>query len=219
MPYRIAQSGSQVASEHEGGNARSWPFRVVALAAPDLPMRLTVLGRLVEQSPLEVEATDTLQEIATRVPTNLRQLDGALTRVVAVASITSREPTAELAREALQRSGARASAVSHPGPKWRPTVPAIQDAVCTVLGISRDELLSPSRSPKVTQARHLAMYLTRELTDATLPAIGRAFGGRNHTTVLHACRRTAERIADDPSAYDTVQRLHTELRGDTDRDA
>ena len=56
------------------------------------------------------------------------------------------------------------------------------------------------------------MYLARELTDQTLPAIGRAFGGRNHTTVMHACRRTAERIATDRDAYDTVRRLTEELR-------
>ncbi len=77
----------------------------------------------------------------------------------------------------------------------------------------------PSRAQAVTWPRQVAMYLTRELTDATLPAIGRAFGNRNHTTVLHACKRTAARIAEDPSAYDTVQRLHSELRGDADREA
>ena len=58
------------------------------------------------------------------------------------------------------------------------------------------------------------MYLARELTDASLPAIGVAFGGRNHTTVIHACRRTAERIAADPAAYDAVRRLTAELKGD-----
>ena len=58
------------------------------------------------------------------------------------------------------------------------------------------------------------MYLARELTDASLPAIGRAFGGRNHTTVMHACRRTAERIAADPDAYDAVRRLTAELKGE-----
>ena len=82
-----------------------------------------------------------------------------------------------------------------------------------------DDLVSTSRAQSVTWPRQVAMYLTRELTDATLPAIGRAFGNRNHTTVLHACKRTAARIAEDPSAYDTVQRLHSELRGDADREA
>jgi chromosomal replication initiator protein len=65
----------------------------------------------------------------------------------------------------------------------------------------------------VAWPRQVAMYLARELTDQTLPAIGRAFGGRNHTTVMHACRRTAERMANDPDAYDTVRRLTEELGG------
>jgi chromosomal replication initiator protein len=69
----------------------------------------------------------------------------------------------------------------------------------------------------VAWPRQVAMYLARELTDATLPAIGRAFGGRNHTTVLHACRRTAARIAEDQDAYDTVRHLTAELRADDDR--
>ena len=80
-------------------------------------------------------------------------------------------------------------------------------------------MVSHSRAAGLAWPRQVAMYLTRELTDATLPAIGRAFGNRNHTTVLHACKRTAARIAEDASAYDIVQRLHTELRGDADREA
>jgi chromosomal replication initiator protein len=164
----------------------------VEIAAPDLPTRLTVLGRLVEESPVEIEAADTLQEIATRVPANLRQLEGALTRVVAVASITSREPTAELAREALERSRPDPRAASQRA-AGRPTIPAIQDAVCAVVGISRDELLSPSRSPKVTRGRHLAMYLTRELSGLPLAQIAREFR-RDHSTVLHAVRRVATQL-------------------------
>jgi chromosomal replication initiator protein len=74
-----------------------------------------------------------------------------------------------------------------------------------------DQLLSPSRAAPVAWPRQVAMYLSRELTDQTLPAIGRAFGGRNHTTVLHACRRTAERIATDRDAYDAVRRLTEDL--------
>jgi chromosomal replication initiator protein len=76
-----------------------------------------------------------------------------------------------------------------------------------------DELLSTSRAAPIAWPRQVAMYLARELTDQTLPAIGRAFGGRNHTTVMHACRRTAERMASDPEAYDTVRRLTAELGG------
>jgi len=77
---------------------------------------------------------------------------------------------------------------------------------------------SPDRSAHVAWARQVAMYLARELTDATLPAIGRAFGGRNHTTVMHACRRTTERIAADAEARRTVHELVATLREpDADR--
>jgi chromosomal replication initiator protein len=76
-----------------------------------------------------------------------------------------------------------------------------------------DELLSPSRAQPLAWPRQVAMYLARELTDATLPAIGRAFGGRNHTTVLHAYRKTAERIANDREANETVRRLTETLGG------
>jgi len=77
-----------------------------------------------------------------------------------------------------------------------------------------EQLLSTSRATPVTWPRQVAMYLARELTEETLPAIGRAFGGRNHTTVLYACRRTAERMASDRDAYDAVRRL-TEDLGDS----
>ena len=74
----------------------------------------------------------------------------------------------------------------------------IQEQTCEAFGVSLEQLLSTSRAAPVAWPRQVAMYLARELTDQTLPAIGRAFGGRNHTTVMHACRRTAERIADRP---------------------
>jgi chromosomal replication initiator protein len=84
---------------------------------------------------------------------------------------------------------------------------------CEAFGVSMDELLSSSRAQPLAWPRQVAMYLARELTDATLPAIGRAFGGRNHTTVLHAYRKTAERIANDREAYETVRRLTETLGG------
>ena len=89
----------------------------------------------------------------------------------------------------------------------------IQEQTADAFGVSLDQLLSSSRAAPVAWPRQVAMYLARELTDQTLPAIGRAFGGRNHTTVMHACRRTAERIAEDPAAYETVRRLTEQLGG------
>jgi chromosomal replication initiator protein len=157
-------------------------------------------------------APEALELIAQRVDSNIRALEGALIRIVAFGSLTGRVVDPMLVEEVL--GGLY--------PDLRPrarSVEEIQRRICQDFDISMDELVSASRAQAVAWPRQVAMYLTRELTDATLPAIGRAFGNRNHTTVLHACKRTAARIAEDPSAYDTVQRLHTELRGDADRNA
>jgi chromosomal replication initiator protein len=91
-------------------------------------------------------------------------------------------------------------------------VEEIQERTAAAFGLTVEDLRSPTRAASVAWARQVAMYLARELTDATLPAIGKAFG-RNHTTVMHACKRTAERIAEDPAAYEAVRYLTLELGG------
>jgi chromosomal replication initiator protein len=179
---------------------------------PDFGTRLTILRKRVQQDGVGGIEPAALELIAQRVDSNIRALEGALIRIVAFGSLTSSPVTTGLVDEVL--GGLY--------PDLRPrarSVEEIQRRICQTFDISMDELVSASRAQSVAWPRQVAMYLTRELTDATLPAIGRAFGNRNHTTVLHACRRTAARIAEDPSAYDTVQRLHTELRGDADRRA
>jgi chromosomal replication initiator protein len=147
---------------------------------------------------------EALELIAARVDTNIRALEGALIRVVAFGSLTGRPVTHELAAEVLDGLY----------PELRPsqrTVREIQESTCEVFGISYEDLVSSSRAGGVAWPRQVAMYLARELTDQTLPAIGRAFGNRNHTTVMHACKRTAERIATDREAYDAVRRLTERL--------
>ena len=138
--------------------------------------------------------------------TNIRALEGALIRVVAFASLTGRPVTAQLAAEVL------AGLYPELTPRRR-TIADIQRETCEAFGVTLDDLLSTSRTQRVALARQFAMYLARELTDETLPAIGRAFGNRNHTTVLHAYRRTAERIASDPEAYEAVRKLTETLGG------
>jgi chromosomal replication initiator protein len=144
--------------------------------------------------------------IAERVAANVRALEGALIRVVAYGSLTGRPVTVDLTEEVL--AGLYPSARPQ-----RRSVQDIQQRTCEAFGVSMDQLLSTSRAAPVAWPRQVAMYLARELTEETLPAIGRAFGGRNHTTVLHACRRTAERIATDRDAYDAVRRLTEDLGG------
>jgi chromosomal replication initiator protein len=177
---------------------------VTELVPPDLPTRLTILRKRVHQDGLDAVDTAALELIAERVDQSIRALEGALIRVVAFASLTGRPVSAELAGEVL--------AGLYPGVRpSRRTVQEIQEQTCEAFGVSLVELRSTSRSAQIAWARQVAMYLARELTDATLPAIGREFG-RNHTTVLHACKRTAERIATDRDAYAAVPRLTESLR-------
>ena len=179
---------------------------------PDYDTRLTILRKRVQQDGVRDVAPAALEVIAEQVDSNVRALEGALVRTVAFGSLTRRAVTAELAHEVL--GGLY--------PDLRPrarSVEEIQRRICQDFEISLDDMISHSRAAGLNWPRQVAMYLTRELTDATLPAIGRAFGNRNHTTVLHACKRTAARIAEDREAYETVRRLAGELRGGTDRDA
>jgi chromosomal replication initiator protein len=172
---------------------------------PDFGTRLTILRKRVVQDRIDGVDPAALELVAERVAENIRVLEGALIRVVAFASLTGRPADATLAAEVLDGLY----------PELRPrgcSVGEIQERTCEAFGVSLEELVSDSRAGHVAWPRQIAMYLTRELTDATLPAIGRAFGGRNHTTVMHACRRTAERMASDPDAYDAVRRLTADLQ-------
>jgi chromosomal replication initiator protein len=179
---------------------------VTDVRPPDLPTRRTILRKRVQQDAIADVDDEAIDLIAERVDSNIRALEGALIRVVAFGSLTGRGVTGEVADEVLE--GLYPSL----GPRRR-SVREIQERTCEAFGLSMDQLLSTSRAAPVAWPRQVAMYLARELTDQTLPAIGRAFGGRNHTTVMHACRRTAERIATDRDAYDTVRRLTEELGG------
>jgi chromosomal replication initiator protein len=127
-----------------------------------------------------------------QVPANFRRLEGALIRVVALSSISGEPPTAELVRRVFERES-RPSSLAAPlvnADREAPTIHAVQDAVCAVLHLSRDDLLSPSRAPRITRGRHLAMYLARDITGLSLAGIARAFK-RDHSTVIHAIRRVA----------------------------
>ena len=185
---------------------------VTDVRAPDYETRLTILRKRVHQDRVDAADHAALELIADRIDANIRALEGALIRIVAFGSLTGRPITAELADEVLT------GLYPELKPQQR-AIGEIQQHTAEAFGISLEALLSPSRAAPVAWPRQVAMYLTRELTDQTLPAIGRAFGGRNHTTVMHACRRAVVRIAEDPEAHATVRRLTEELRGDDRRDA
>jgi len=177
---------------------------VCEVRPPDVDTRMTILRKRAEHDGIRPADEGALEVIAERISANVRALEGALIRVVAFASLTRRPVTGSLAAEVLE------GLYRHERPLRR-SVEDIQAAVCERFHLDPGELVSPSRAQRLAWPRQLAMYLSRELTDQTLPAIGRAFGGRDHTTVMHACRRTAERMASDPEAYRTVRALTERL--------
>ena len=181
---------------------------VAELKAPDFATRLTILRKRVQHDAIELPDEGALHAIAHRITANARALEGALIRVVAYHSLTGRAITAELADEVLAGlyPAPRAAARVEP-----PSIDRVQEVTCAAFEVSREELLSAGRSSRLAWARQVAMYLARRHTGATLPAIGERFGGRNHTTVMYACRKAGERLAADPAAQALVHDLERRL--------
>jgi chromosomal replication initiator protein len=178
---------------------------VTDIGQPDYATRLAILRKRAAHDAVRIDER-ALAEIATSVATNVRALEGALIRVVAYASLTGHEPTPALAAEVIERLGLRGRRAANP------TIETIQDAICAYFSITREELLSRSRAQRLAWPRHVAIYLARELTDHSLPVIGREFGGRDHSTVLNACKRAAAHLASDPKAYSAIEQLTADLR-------
>jgi chromosomal replication initiator protein len=179
---------------------------VAELRPPDHATRLAILRKRVQHDGIELADEGALHAIAHRITSSARALEGALIRVVAYHSLTRRPIDAALADDVL--------AGLYPDTRPRhqpPTIARVQELTCEAFAISREELLSSRRSARIAWPRQVAMYLARLHTGATLPAIGQQFGGRNHTTVMYACRRTAERIASDPEADAVVRDLERRL--------
>jgi chromosomal replication initiator protein len=178
---------------------------------PDHTMRVAILRKRVAQDGLDVGDPDVLDAIAVRIPGSVRELEGALIRVVAYSSLTSRPLTPELAGEVLDSLYPASPRAGERGTAAAPTISAIQEAVCDQYGLTADDLLGTGRSARVAGPRQLAMYLARTHTKESLPAIGRAFGGRNHTTVMHAVRRIERCLGSDPELDDAVRALTDRL--------
>jgi chromosomal replication initiator protein len=173
---------------------------------PDAGVRHAILRKRVRQDGLDEVPDETLEVVARLVGTSVRVLEGALIRVIAYASLKRRAPTPELALEVLGRLYRR------PDPDTC-SVRRIQEATAEAFGIAPANLLARDRTPKVAFARQVAMYLARELTDHGLPALGREFGGRNHTTVLHAWKRVSELVDKPGEKRETVERIRRQLQG------
>jgi chromosomal replication initiator protein len=177
---------------------------VAEVVPPDAGVRLAILRKRVVQDGLEEIPDETLETVARAVGASVRVLEGALIRVVAYASLADKPPTPELAMEVLGRLYRR-------GGTEVCSVERIQEATAAEFGIAREALLARDRTPRVAFARQVAMYLARELTDQALPALGREFGGRNHTTVLHAWKRVSELVDKPGEKRETVHSIRRRL--------
>ena len=180
---------------------------VTDIGHPDRVMRTAILRKRADQDGLAIEDDDVIEAIADRIGGSVRELEGALIRVVAFASLTHRPLTPDLAAEVL--GSLYPAADRHPGSP--PTILRIQETVCEQFGITPEELVSPSRSARLAAPRQLAMYLARVHTKASLPAIGAAFGGRNHTTVMHAVRKVEAQLGKDADVDDALRSLTDRL--------
>ena len=174
------------------------------IQTPDVETRLAILRSNAEFAPTPVPK-DVLGFIAESVSTNIRELEGALTRVTAYAALTHEKIGLAMAQEVLRDLVPTADS--------KPlTSDDIINRVAHYSGITRDELLGPSRRQPLARHRQVAMYLCREYTDLSLPKIGRAFGNRDHTTVLHAVDKIKTLMRTDADIYRDVTSLSHELR-------
>ena len=176
---------------------------VTDIARPDRATRVAILRKRAAYDGLLISDA-ALGVIADGVTTNVRALEGALIRVVALGSLERRPLDAPLAAEVLARQGFSA-------PLAAVTIAQIQAVTCAYFAVTLDALMARSRAPAVAWPRQAAMYLCRELTDQSLPQIGRGFGDRDHTTVLHAWRRVAREITRDAQALADIEALTTRL--------
>ncbi len=178
---------------------------ITDIQPPDLETRIAILRKKVTYDEIEIRDPELLTFIASRVSTNIRELEGALTRVIAFASLTGRSLSVELAQDVLKD-------VFPQGESAQISIDRIQELVCERFGVTHDELTGDRRSQNIVYPRQVAMYLSRELTDSSLPKIGREFGGRDHTTVIHATSKIARLIREDRSVYNLVQELTARVR-------
>jgi chromosomal replication initiator protein len=179
----------------------SWGL-VTDIQPPDLETRAAILQRKVEQENIEIEES-IITFIANSVTTNIRDLEGSLIRLLAYASVSGEKVSVDLARQVLGETfGAPRKIVS---------IEAIKKAVSEEFGVTVDLLSAKKKTQNVALARQSAMYLTRELTQSALKGIGDAFGGRDHSTVIHACNLINRRLDIDPLLKARIDKVKRNL--------
>ncbi|HEY4399313.1 MAG TPA: chromosomal replication initiator protein DnaA [Lactobacillaceae bacterium] len=196
LPKTIPDLESRLVSRFEQGIAMD-------IQRPDLPTRVAILQNKAESSGLEIP-TDMLTWIAEQIDDNVRVLEGAFLKVEAALRFQNQPPTIETAQKAL---GDLKIVVDR-----EITVERIQQVVGDFYMLTVDDLKSKNRKKELVNARHIAMYLTRTLTDMSLPNIGKSFGGRDHASVLHATTKITDKLESDNRLKETIDALTDDIK-------
>ena len=175
------------------------------MQAPDLETRIAILRKKAAQDGMN-PPPEVLEFIASRIQTNIRELEGALIRVTAFASLNHQAVDMSLTEQVLR---------DLVGVTDAPEISAsdIMAVTAEYFSISIEDLTGASRSRVLVGARQMAMYLCRELTDLSLPKIGEKFGGRDHTTVMHADRKIRQQMKEKMTVYNQIAELTARVRG------
>jgi chromosomal replication initiator protein len=166
---------------------------------PDFETRIAILKKKADVENLTIP-NEVMVYIASKIKSNIRELEGALIRIVAYSSLTNREVSVDLASEALK------DIISNKQTKHI-TIELIQDVVASYFNLRIDDFKSQRRTRNVAYPRQISMYLCRKLTDMSLPKIGEEFGGRDHTTVIHAYEKISESLKSDEVLQNTINEI------------
>ncbi|MGH3851973.1 MAG: chromosomal replication initiator protein DnaA [Pseudonocardiaceae bacterium] len=177
---------------------------ITDIQPPELETRIAILRKKAVGDRLAAP-DEVLEFIAARIERNIRELEGALIRVTAFASL-NRQPVDNQLAEIVLRDLIPAETAHEIG------APNIMAATADFFGLTMEDLCGPGKTKHVAQARQISMYLCRELTDLSLPRIGQIFGGRDHTTVMHADRKIRKEMAERRRTYDQVQELTSRIK-------
>jgi chromosomal replication initiator protein len=203
-PSEITGLEARLASRFEWG-------MVADITLPDFEHRVAILKQKARLDRLELTIPDdVIHFIAEHVRSNVRELEGSIIKLLAYASLKHKDITVDVAREAL-RDKLRAIEGLEPDSSATLTILTIQQAVAKEWGVTVDGLRSKTRTKNLTTPRQIAMYLTRELLATQLVEIGNAFGGRDHSTVIHSLEKVQEGISTDSQLKARINRIRTML--------